>query len=333
MKVAHVAVVTPHRAGLYETCRDLAAAERRMGIDARIVDPVNEVVTVDRGVPVVKRSFVQDCQVVINHSGLSKDLNKTRLPIIHVLHGRPYGSFLLEQSGKIAIFSYLRRVRNDTRFKLFVTFWPEFVSHWATILPRDRIRCVPAPVDLDRWTPDGPAGYDFHGRRAEINVVCSDMWRDDITPFHVINAFLVYARAAQPNAKLHVYGAPRKGSGWAILKSVLEEAGVLGEAPAGIVKGLQNVYRAASCVITPHRIATRSVREPLACGCNVVMAPGNPYTPYQADPENLEAYAAQIARAVNGKASNRKVAEVYFDARDTAKGFVELLTEVTDGSR
>lgn len=331
MKVAHVAVVTPHRAGLYETCRDLVEAERGLGVDARIVDPVNEVVTTDRGVPVVDRSFVGECDVVVNHSGLSKELDKTRLPIIHILHGRPYGSFLLEQSGRISIYSYLRRVRMDPRFKLFVTFWPEFVLHWGMLLPRHKLRCVSAPVDLERWSPDGPDGYGFHGHKGKINVVCSDMWRDDKTPYHVIHAFLVFASGAD-GVKLHVYGSPRKGTAWAVLKSLLEKAGVLGEVPVGIVKGLQNVYRVADCVISGHRMATRSVREPLACGCNVVMAPGNCYTPYQADPEDLEAYAVQIARAVSGRAENRKVAEVFFDPRDTARQFIGLINEVVDGN-
>lgn len=331
MKVAHVAVVTPHRAGLYETTRDLVAAERQAGIDARVVDPVNEITMVDRGVPVVERSFAQECQVLINHSGLSKELNQLQLPIIHILHGRPYNSFLLEQSGKIAIYSYLRRIRNDRRFKLFVTFWRDFVPYWATLLPRDKIHCLTAPVDLQHWTPDGPA-YNFHGHSGKINVVCSNMWRDDKTPYHIINAFLLFATRVQ-GARLHIYGAPQKGTAWEILKSLLREAGVLGEVPAGIVKGLQNVYRAADCVITPHRIATRSVREPLACGCNVVMAPGNHYTPYQADPEDLEAYASQIGNAaLNGKNSlNRLKAEDCFDARHTAHQFISLLEKVTNG--
>lgn len=334
MKVAHIAVVTPHRAGLYETTRDLVAAERQAGIDARIIDPVNKITTTDRDVPVVDHSFAQECQVIVNHSGLSKQLNQTTLPIIHVLHGRPLSSFLLEQSGNIPIYTYLRRIRNDTRFKLFVTFWPEFVPYWATILPEDRIRSITAPVDLDRWTPDGPRGYDFHGHAGSINVVCTDIWRNDKTPFHVIHAFLLFASRTRA-AKLHIYAAPQKGTAWKVLKSSLSEAGILGEVPKGIVRGLQNVYRAANCVITPHRIATRSVREPLACGCNVVMAPGNNYTPYQADPEDLHAYAAQIERAVraNVRNNNRLVARLLFNAKNAATQFIALIQEVTHGSQ
>lgn len=330
MKIAHIAVVTPHQAGLYETARDLVAAERKMGIDARIVDPVNEVVTIDRGVPVVARSFARECQVIVSHSGLSKELNETKLPIIHVLHGRPHSSFLLGQAGKIPVYSYLVRIRKDPRFEAFVTFWPEVLPYWEMILPTDKLHAITPPVDLDEWTPNGPAGYEFHGHADKINIVCASLWRADETPYHIINAFRLFASRAE-GAKLHIYAAPQRGSAWKVLRSALEEKGILGEV-AGMVTGLANVYRAADAAITPHRIATRSVREPLACGCNVVMAPGNHYTPFQADPEDLAAYAAQITRAVRERAQNRKTAELLFDPKDTAKQFIALLEQVANGN-
>jgi glycosyltransferase involved in cell wall biosynthesis len=327
MRVAHVAVVTPHRAGLYETTRDLVAAERRAGLDARIIDPIKEPeITEDRGVPIVGPGFAKECQVLVNHSGLSKELNRLALPVIHVLHGRPYSSFLLEQQEKIAVYSYLNRIRNDPRFKLFVTFWPEYLPYWSTLLPSDRLHAVAAPVDLERWTPQGPTGYDFQGHKGRINMVCASMWRQDDPPYHIIHAFRLFA-ARTPGARLHVYGAPGKGTAWEILKRVLQADGILGEV-VGIVMGLDNVYRAADVAIAPHRIATRSVREPLACGCNVVMAPGNNYTPFQADPEDLEAYAAQIGRAVRERAENRRTAELLFDPALTAAQFIPLLEQV-----
>lgn len=339
MKVAHIAVVTPHRAGLYETCRDLVAAERQLGVDARIVDPVNDVVTTDRGVPVVERAFVGECQVVVNHSGLSKELDKTRLPIIHILHGRPYSSFLLEQSGKIAVYSYLRRVVGDDRFKFFVTFWQDFIPYFRLLLPADKVRWLPPPVDLQRWTPDGPRGYGFHGHKGEVNVVCADIWRRDKDPYHVINAFLLFARMCpELGAKLHIYAAPQKGTAWSVLVSMLKEAGVAGEI-VGFVEGLDNVYRAADCVITPHRIPTRSVREALACGCQVVMAPGGKYTQYRAEPEDLEAYAKAIKKTVvlrqhhqtHCRYESRLMAEACFDSVETARMMIDLMQEVLNG--
>jgi len=326
MKIAHVVVVTPHLAGIYETTRDLVAAERGLGIDARLVDPKKPGVGEDRGVPIAGHDFVSECQVVVNHSGLSKELDGTRLPIVHVMHGRPLSSFLHEQEGRIPVYSYLRRVREDARFKAFVTFWPEYVPYWSVLLPREKLHAIEAPVDLERWTPDGPRGYTFRGHKGEINVVCASVWRHDENPYHIVHAFRLFATWVQ-GARLHIYAAPQTGSGWAVLKECLQREGILGEV-VGFVKGLENVYRAADVAITPHHIATRSVREALACGCNVVMASDNLYTRYAATPEKTWEYASEIRRAVEGKAPNREVAETFFDSRRIAEQFMGIVEGV-----
>jgi glycosyltransferase involved in cell wall biosynthesis len=326
MKIAHSAVVTPHLAGLYETTRDLVVALRTTGCDSRIVDPVIEKQGEERDVPLAGWEFVEEADLVVSHSGLGMAFARTEKPIIHILHGRPYSTFLLEQSGKIAVLTYLRRVRNDPRFRAFVTFWPDFLDYWAMFLPAEKLRAVTAPVDLERWTPEGPDGYGFHGLAGSENVVCADIWRDDKDPFHVIMAFRLLA-AARPGIKLHLYASPEQGAAWALVRELLGDT--LGEV-CGFVEGLDNVYRAADVVITPHRMATRCVREALACGCSVVMAPGNSYTEFTADPENLRAYAVEVGRAVvQGKREkNRESATKHFNPSRTAAEFLEIVEQV-----
>ena len=120
-----------------------------------------------------------------------------------------------------------------------------------------------------------------------------------------------------------------------MLKAILREQESLGEC-LGLIQGLDNVYRAADVLITPHRIATRSVREALACGLEVVMAPGRNFSPFQADPEDLDAYASMIHEAFHAATHaepessilNRAIAEKYFDPTDTAKQFESILNEV-----
>lgn len=345
LRVAHTAIVTPHRAGLYETARELVQYERQLGIEARIVDPKRTVTSGDdRGVPIADEKWAKRAQVLVSHSGLSSALNSLNKPIVHMLHGRPYSSFLLEQSGQIAVYSYWRKVAGDPRFCFFVTFWEEFVPYFANVLPAEKVRAIPAPVDLERWSPQGPRGYGFHGKGGAINLVVTDMWREDKTPYHVINAAMVYARM-QPGVKVHIYGAPQKGTAWGVLKAQLDEAGVLGEC-VGFVTGLEHVYRAADALISPQRIATRSVREALACGCQVVMAnrsstANEPYTPYMAEPEDLEGYALALMQAVHDRQQypderrgwNRRIAEQYFDPQNTARAMAEILREVSNGGQ
>lgn len=333
MKVAHVAIVSPHRAGLYETARDLAAAERGLGVDARLIDPVKQVAGEDRGVPITGNDFARGADVLVNHSGLSAELNQLDKPIIHMLHGRPYSTFLLEQTSKIAVYSFWRKVAGDPRYKRFVTFWGEFVPYFENILPPDKIRAIPPPVDLDAWTPKGPSGYGFHGQKGDVNIVVTDVWREDKDPYHVLNAFLLFHRTIK-RAKLHIYAAPQKGTAWGVLKALLRESGCLGEC-VGFVRGLANVYRAADVMITPHRMATRSVREALACGCNVVMGHGQKYTPFRAEAEDLPAYARQIAKAIKhgDRKRNRIAATQHFNSENTAKQLISIIEEVLGGKR
>ncbi len=328
MKLAHLVVVTPNKAGLYETARDLVAAERRNGVDAFIVDPTRDGTGNDRGVPIRGWEHVADCDMMVSHSGTGERFKDAEKPVIHMLHGRPYSSFLLEQSGKIPVFSFLRQVADDDKYHAFVTFWPEFLPYWRLLLPDEKVHSIPSLVDLDLWTPDGPSGYSFHGHAGEVNVVCAEVWRDDIDPFHVLVAFARFAETV-PGARLHIYAAPQKGTAWSVLKNALDERGILGEV-VGFVKGLENVYRAADVAVTAQRIATRSVREPLACGCPVVMAPGNVHSEFIAHPENTEHYAAAIARAV-GTADRKRVrasAEEQFDPQASAEAMLEIVEKV-----
>jgi len=330
MKVVHTAQVTPHRCGLYETARDLVMAERALGIDARLLDP--RMSSDDRGAPMAATAFAEQADVVVNHSALGP-CEKMDKPIVHVMHGRPRSSFLLEVAGSTKVYTYLAAQAKDARFKAFVTLWPEYVPYWSAILPPEKVKAVPAPVNLSEWTPDGPSGYGFHGKGGEINVVCSDVWRMDVDPYWSVNAFIHFARK-HPKAKLHLYGTSKDRQKWAPLLAVVKGAGALGEL-TGFVSGLANVYRAADMLLTPHRIATRTVREALACGCSVVMGPGNDYTPYTADPERLLDVTEAMERCLTDRRAdaggardaNRQRAERYFDPVATARAMKAILEE------
>lgn len=330
MRLAHIAVIAPHRTGLYGTARDIVKAEIALGADARMIDPYRPRVGKLDGVPIDGHQWACNADVWISHSGTFPHLAPQGKPVVHVMHGRPYSSFLLGMLGKTMPYEYLQRQVTDKDYRAFVTLWPEFVPYWRMLIPAERLHYVPAPVDLGEWTPDGPDGYNFGGKRGEVNVVIADQWREDRNPHEVIHAFSVYAERVK-NAKLHIYGAPVKNKGFVSILKPLARRGVLGEV-RGFVSGLPHVYRAADVMLTPHRIATRTVREALACGCQVVMAPGHDYTPYTADPVDIEAFAHQIDVAAGlaktdrpaRRTANRAAAVLHFNPENTAKGVVAI---------
>lgn len=367
-KIAHVAACTPGRCGLYETTRELVLAERRLGYNAHIVDPrpaTDAIVELkidppkcphcgealpakhpkvdrrpmdwaeDRGVCIAPLKWgIEEADLIVSHSGLSDAWKDNRKPRIHVAHGRPNSSYRLERSGESAILSCYRAMAGDPRWRRMVTLWPGYEHYWRLYFPRTV--ALDSWVDLDWWGQIPARPYDFGGKAGQVNVVISDVWRLDKDPFHVAHAFAKWS-GANPGARLHAYALDNTARGWQPVIAYLMEMGVLGEAcPMVPADRLRAAYHAADCVLTPHKVAVRTVREALAAGCPVVADVGNPYTPYTADQENIPAFAEAIDVAVRDSQADRsavrraarEVAEKNFDLGRAAAGFAKLIEEV-----
>lgn len=324
MRVAHIVKVTIGRCGLYETTRDLVAGLRLRGIDSRLVDPVPAEnllypnIPEDRGALIADMDWATQADIVVSHSGYdATPIEKTGQPVIHMCHGRPRSTFIGEVMGGTPVYSYHGRLNADRRVKAVVTFWPEHKPYHEVMFPDTPVRVVQSSVDLDAWTNVGPSGYQFGGKRGRINVVCTDAWRDDIDPFVAVNAFALWAREIK-GAKLHVYGNSENLRGWAAILNRISDDGNMGEIK-GWIKGLDHVYRAADFMITPHEIATRSIREAMACGCPVVKTPG----------VRLDYFRSDIAKArETPREQVRKEAERLFDSKETARQFNQVLESI-----
>lgn len=263
MRIVHSLVVTPTHAGLYETARDLIVAEEKLGHMAVILEPAGSSKGMtDDSVAIAadeqRAGFLADADVIIDHSGCDKEMLDSGVPIIHVRHGRPLSTFLSSQNG-LDIWSHLARMGQDDRYKAFVTFWSAHVEYWENLIGRP-CEVIRAPVDLAKFTPHGPK-HRFNGKGGKRNVVIADMWRDDACPFEAIHRF----SELESDAKLHVYGVKEYSDALRALLATLGDR--LGE--VGWSRGMANIYRAADLVMTDATIATRVVREAIACGCEV----------------------------------------------------------------
>jgi len=364
-RIVHVVPVTPRQAGMYETTREIVYYERKMGYDAYIYDPrpteeelkLNSEIpqnnsakcpgcgvsftlgervltnqpavpawTEDRGVCTVPFEFAKDADLIVSHSGLNEQLRALNKKYIHVAHGRPYSSFLIEHSGQSAIYTSYEHVGRQENFIAAITLWPEYKDYLSLLFPK--IYAFDAFVDLNEWKPRH-SNYTFGNRKAEINIVCADVWRLDKDPYHVLNAFRLFYEK-YPNSKVHIYAA-RSDPGWNCMIGKMQSLGMVGEVRP-LVPNLCDVYNAADMVITPHKIATRTVREALASGIQIVAGLGNRFTPYTADVEDLRAFANQMEKAyldsVKNKEetikSNRKIAEDKFNPEVNMKQFCNL---------
>jgi len=330
LKIAHFAVFAPGRSGQYGTVRDLILAERALGIDAQFIDSETCLkCNGNRGYPgrtdgpitTVDEAWAWKADVLIRHSIIPDDLENSGIPMIICLHGRPENSFLLDQYGKVKVFHFIHQLNNDPRYHAVVTFWKEFQFHFKYLLPGKEIAFVPAMVKLDQYTPSGRK-HDFGSKTGSPNIVIADIWREDVTPFNLVFAALRFKELYAPDAKLHIFGLPPERSSPAnILVNYLTKTSIAGDMYA-LAPDMMDKYRAADFLITPHNMATRVVREALACGCPIVGGTGNPYTPFTADPRDLDQFAKAMndcwsniqAASVCTERSARQVAEEYFNA-------------------
>lgn len=320
MRVAHLVIVTPGRCGLYETTRELAHGLRAIGHDARLVETgANKVYAggypeaEDRGVPVASIDWAMQADVLVNHSGYDgTNLAKTNQPIIHVAHGRPRSSFLTERDGSTPIYSYQFQNDSNPRWRAVVTFWPEHERYLRVLFKETPVHTVPAPVDLDYWSPGDRNAYDFHGKRGDVNIVIADPKRADCDAFEPLMAFASCMDDMPDGVRLHWFGAPTDLRGYAPIVRRIQDAGKM-----GIVhrwsKRLRDVYRAADMVITGNDIATRTLREATACGCPVNYVGGS-WMHFNVPADESDRYVT------------REYAKSKFDPRQTAAAFDEMLT-------
>lgn len=350
MDVAHYASIAPNRCGLYGTARELVLAEKKAGINAGIIDariPENEptINGVLDGYPYPKfkddmlkassYEWAKKADIHVRHSFIPAGLQNLGKPLVMAVHGRPESSFRLEVAGTINVNTTLMNRGKEDRYKAFICFWKEFLDIWATIVPPEKLFYVPAMVDLDYYSPRGKKfGWGEHG--GNPNIVIADVWREDIIPFNMIYAALRFQQKYCPTAKIHIIALQNEN-----LKAMLPSlAGIKKRNALGLVvpmtKKICDCYRAADILITPHVIATRSVREPLACGIPIVASSGNRFTPYTANPMDVNAFADAINRCWQDykdspqqvKDMARKTAEIAFSQEKAGKMVREVYERI-----
>ncbi|KKN09304.1 hypothetical protein LCGC14_1047950 [marine sediment metagenome] len=322
MRIVHSLSVTPGACGLYETANELIVAEQNLGVTVAVANPLRP-----RKQDV---EALQKCDLIVDHSGLTGDMWKAKKPIIHVRHGRPHSTFLMEEQGNKKVYSFLRNSRR--RYDAIVTFWDSHVPYLELMFGRQDIHVIPAPVDLEKWCPEGSV-YDFGKNKGVFNIVCADVFRRDEDPFHVVSA----CGLLPEGYKIHLVGL--KGGLSSATKALVGSLGKNRGSLFSWIKGLSCLYRAADLVISPHKIATRAIRESMACGTPVLADLGNPHTKWVADAHNARKFCQKIQEVFhelqkfpdNGDARNHAV--MAFDPRNTATRFLKVAESVLEGTK
>lgn len=334
MRIAHFAKFGPRSCGLYETVKDLILAERRLGVDACLVDVDGEqgekshVGLRDGEIVTVDPAIAYDSDVLVRHTAITPPYQNIGKPIVMCLHGRPESSYRLNATGGNDVIEAVANKSLDERYRAFVYFWPEFETAWRALVG-DKLHYVPTPVDLEYYA----GGEDQHFAGSH-RILIADIWRDDVIPLDSLFGAAEYIRRYDPDAKMHLVGLP-SGKELKALQPFLKGMQPYIGSAAQQMREIRNWYRSCDVLVTPHTIATRVIRESLAAGLPVVAASGCEYTPYAADPRNPRDVADAIREALQdpeASAMARQTAVECFDSASSARAMIDLCDRLA-GSR
>jgi len=332
MQIAHTLYYAPHQNGMYETTREIVAAERKVGIDARMVDPLSDLFVEDRGAPYAPRAWMLGADIIVDHGGFG-DMPETHPPMISMLHGTPEYVFRTCSDPRIDLWASSVFMATTPHVREVVTLSERYVPAWSLFTSRERISTIPPPVDLEYWSPNGE-GFDFDS--ATTNIVITDRWKPSKDAFELLIGFGLYAHD-HPHARLHLYAAPDPVPDR--LQSLLDALDA--RKALGMVRGdvdattLRGVYQSADLVLTSDCGTARTIREAMACGCPV-LADTNDKVP-SCNMHDPTAIAAGIEAVLGhaGPAERRRTArlaaERLFDPTKTVEGLQRLYRRILRG--
>lgn len=342
MKVLHFARFGPNQAGIYESAKDLILAERSQGIDAQMCDFGSKVDgeyksragLVDGDITTVSPDQAKDADILVRHSAIPPEVVKLNKPTVLTLHGTPEYMVRLDHAKKTNVLRDAVRAAKEA--VAVVTFWREHLFEWETILGIE-IKYCPAIVDLNKWNPEGKA-FDFG---PGIHIVSTGMFRNEYrTPYECIWAAAEVVKK-QSDVHLHIFGCPTDPRPEAPYRRLVHQLKINGliDSVYSIVSNLPEVYRGADLALTPHTVASRTVRESLACGCPIVAGKGNYYTQYQGNPDYRENFKNAVKFCIRDikkdKQGCRKLArdtaEIQFASRLAGKRVKKIFEEVLIG--
>jgi len=346
VKIAHFSAFHPNRSGMYATVTDMIRAERMQGIEAEFVDygtdadghVYSKVGLVDGDIVSMSPDWAyKHADILIRHSMIVEPIARVGIPMIMAMHGRPEYSYLLEHYSQSPVMSIMCNHETDLKYAAYVSFWKEHRLFWSLMMPGREVHYIPSMVDLKKFNPEGEKIL-FGNKEGSPNILIADMWREDVTPFNAILGAALFREKYVQGAKVHLFGLPPVGKGFVTkYAEKLRAAGVVGEANI-LVPFMDRVYRSADILVTPHKIATRVIREALASGLPIVAGSGCPYTPYVADARDHEAFAHQINRCWISLQTNRKqmkedarkMAEKEFSFEPAGKAMLELCNGILE---
>ena len=344
MRVIHYAPFAPNRCGMYEAALDMMQADAKFGHQVDFVDvgmtiknermPPTKGARDERGefpIQAIPPEAAQDADVIVAHTGIPSEwIVSSQVPMVWILHGRPFACFRTERETNGISYSLMPALGAWARIKKMVTFWPEHAPFWLACLPEKKLEVLKAPcVDGDRFNAEGPIYPIPAEASGEVNILIAETARVDSDPYEVAHGVLDAAKR-RPGIRCHFYALEEPRGPWEHVLNAFRKENALGEV-FGRMSSMERVYRAMDIVVTPHRIATRVMAEALCCGTPVVAALGCKWTLYTGMPDDPESVGTAILNLLEDREKDANlVATDVGDAREafSGPGFAEEMNRI-----
>ena len=355
LKIAHWCNWAPRISGMYETTRELIAAENKiegvlagfvetpgMGASQQQVKRAAEGGRVD-GLHLECRSqgwgwAMKYADIHIIHSTLVSNFGRLK-PKAFFISGTPESCLNneLEPGDKAESFSsaggYIAKCEAS-----FVTserarrFWSQFDYGG------DKVHQVNKGIDLEWWKRTSTK----QTLNGEPSVLFGEIWRGMKHPFHLLYAVDQIYRE-NPDIRLNVWGCNQKRGFWLKMINTLRFNDFLGrQGLRGIIDYPEHYYTRGDVLVSPglYGDVSRVQQEAMACGCPVIcwdtdqFKETHPYKYAKAfDMDDLaqkimETYEEVLDDREGIAKQCRKLAERYFDVNYEAQQVVSILRDV-----
>jgi hypothetical protein len=223
---------------------------------------------------------INTCDIVVCHTGVPDNwLVKNQIPIIWVIHGRPRACYIPEFNGNSNAYTLVKEVSSWNRTKKVIHFWQEFYDNWKFSIPDEKHVVLSTPcIDETRFKSTGDK-YEIQNK-GNINILIAESHREDIDIYETLIQCL---NNCIEGIKYHFFALEKfENPVHQHLLSKLQEKGCLGDVHARVTN-MELVYRSMNILLSPQRIATRSVLEAHASGLVVIADLKNKLAHYTID--------------------------------------------------
>lgn len=341
MVIAHWCLFAPGRSGMYETVKELVLEENKMdGVLAGIIHPADpKGGKTDGFITTQSHGWANENATIHCSHYFMSGYSTMQRPRVMVVHGTPEACYEAEKEGG----SYSSVVLGIQNLDAAIVFNKRHYAYWKPYDARGVLHNITKGIDLTRYKPQGMR-IDLDGKPA---IGIGEVQRRGgvklpLIPYWAMNEYF----KTNEEAKLHHWGV---GEGYerATLELLMHKSGFdrwLGKyGLRGFQMYPENWYRGSDMLISPSLYGdpSRVHFEAMACGCPVIdwdssSRFGDSHATMHADsldPYSMKECIEKVydrlrANPRKVKQETRQIAEKYYDIRNMASQFVEILRKV-----